>query len=393
MARTRSKPKGGSRNSKSKGPKVNFTRSTGERSTGGNQIFLRLNDDEKFVGYALFDPDPAADDNDGYVEYGEHWDQKANRFVPCWGIKNGCIYCRGGAQASQRALGAFLVTSINGEELEEPEIRLFRLNWTMIQEWGDTLEEDGSTLGQKIRIKCQSRQDGDYVTKFFDKEKLTKKDLNAALKDLPEIEDLLQKNLDRALEALAVENVLEDVDDDDDDDDDDEDTPKSSKSKSKTSKSNKKKKDEDEDDDDDEEEEEEEDDDEESDDDEDSDDDDSEEDDDDEEESDDDDSEDDEDEESDDDEDEDSEESLEGEFTVVSASESEMTFTLKELDNDVYVGADIAEDVDFDDFKKGDKIRLVAAQDDDEDWVATEIEKIQKKSGGSKSKKGGKKKK
>lgn len=391
MARTRNKPKGGSsRNGRSKGPKVNFIHSADDRVVGGGNVFLRLNDDEKFVGHALFNPDPAAEDNPGYVEYGEHWDQKNGRFVPCWGVKQGCIYCKAGQQASQRALAAFLVSSINGEDLEEPEIRLFRLNWMMIQEWGDTLDEDGETLGQKIRIKCQSRSDGDYITKFYDTNKLSKKDLNAALKDMPDIEELLQKNLDRALEALAVENVLEADDDDDDDDDDDEvEEPKSSKSKSK-SKTRSKKRDEDEDDEDEEDDDEEDEEDESDDDDDESESDDDEDEEDDDEESDDDDEseDDDEDEESDDD-DEDEAESLEGDFTVVSTSESEMTFTLKELDNDIYVGAEIAEEVDFDDFKKGDKIRIVAAQDDDDDWVATSIEKI-KKSG---SKKGGKKKK
>jgi hypothetical protein len=388
MARTKTKTRQ-SRNGKGKGkgPQVKFMRDSSERVAGGNSMFLRLNTDDKFIGFALFDPDPAAEDNPGYVEYAEHWDNQNGRFVPCWGAKNGCIYCKAGQAPSQRAQAAFLVTSINGEELDEPEVRLFRLNWTMMQEWGDTLDEDGSTLGQKVRIKCQSRDDGDYITKFYDKDRLSKKDLKSSMKDIPEIEEVLQKSLDRALEALSLEAVLESDDDDDEDDDEEEPSPKSkSKSKSKTSKRSKKDEDEEDDDEDEEDDDEEEDD--ESDDEDEEESEDDEDDEDEESESD----EDDEDEESDDDEDEEEGETLEGDYTLVSTSESEMTFSFKELDNDVYVGQDIVDDVDFDDFKKGDKVHVVAAQDDDEDWVATEITKVEKKKNGGKGK-GGKKKK
>lgn len=365
MARTRTRSSNkSSRNGK--GPKVAFTRSADERNVGSN-VYLRLNDDEKFVGYALFNPDPAAEDNSGYVEYGEHWDQPNTRFVPCWGAKNGCIYCKAGQQPSQRALAAFLVTSLNGDDLDEPEIRLFRMNWTMIQEWADTLDEDGETLGQKIRIKCVSRGDGDYTTKFFEKDRLAKKDLKAAIADIPDIEELLQRNLDRSLEALRVADILEV--DDDDDDEDDEDEPVS-RTKSTTKKRSRKVEEDDEDEEEDDEDEEP---------DEDEDDEDEE----DEEEPDDEDDDDEESEEEDEDEDEDEEEeeeTLKGEFTVISSDENEMTLTLKELNSDLYFSQEIVEDIDFDDFKKGTRVKVTATKDDADDWVATELEKIEGKS-------------
>jgi hypothetical protein len=390
---------------KGKGPKVAITRSESERSVSSSQ-FIRLDDDEKFVGNALFDPDPAKEDNDGYVEYGEHWDQQGGRFVPCWGIKNGCIFCKAGMNPSQRALAAFLVTSIDGEDLDEPEIKLFRMNWTMIQEWGDTLDEDGSTLGQKVRIKCQSRSDGDFITKFFEKDRLTKKDIKAALKDVPDIEQTLQNNLDRSLEALRVADALESDDEDEDDEDiddeeaedesDDEDENDSDDDDSDDDDEDDDEEDDDDDDDDEEEEEkpkrgrgrpkgsrnkkkkdEEEDEDEESDDD-----------------DEDEDDEDDEDESDEDDEDEDDEDSddedearLEGEFTIKSVNESELTFTLKEVDSDVYFDQKIAKDLDWEDYSKGDKVNIVAGQDEDDDWVITSLEKVEKKAKGGRRKK------
>ncbi len=403
MARNRNFSSGG----KKKGtPSVSFTRSADQRSVG-NSIFLRLDDDGKFTGYALFNPDPASDDNDGYVEYGEHWDQQGTRFVPCWGAKNGCIFCKAGQSPSQRALSAFLVTSIDGDELDEPEIKLFRMNWTMIQEWGDTLDEDGETLGQKVRIKCISRRDGDFTTKFYDgkADRLAKVELKAALKDMPDIEEQIQRSLDRALEGMRVSNVLENDDDEDvnedttDDADDDEDEDEEEKPKRGRPKGSKNKKkdddEEDEEDDDDEAEGEDEDDEddveeeveeeeevkpkrgrpkgsknkkkeevEEEDDDEDDEDEDDEED----------------EEKSDDDDDDDEEvETTTGTLTIKEVNEGEGTFTVKELKSDLYLNADLAEDFDFDEFKKGDKIEVEYGQDEDEDFVAVTIKKAKGK--------------
>lgn len=388
MARSSTKKRGGA-SSNGKGPKVAFTKSADERSVG-NKVYLRLNDDEKFLGFALFDPDPAAEDNPGYVEYGEHWDQPNTRFVPCWGAKNGCIYCKAGQQPSQRALAAFLVTEINGEKLSEPEIRLFRMNWTMIQEWADTLDEDGSTLGQKIRVKCVSRADGDYTTKFFEKDRLSKKEIKSATKDIPDIPELLQRNLDKALEALRVSEILEDDEDEEDEDILDEEDEEEEEPKAKSRSRRNKKVDEDEEEDDDDEDEDEDDDEEEDDEEDESDDeeDDEEESDDDEEEED---EEDDDDSESDDEEDEESEdETVTGEFTVVSGNEEEQTVTLKELGSDLYFSQDIVGDVDFD-IKKGTKVNVSATKDDEDDWVATEFSVVEKKSSKGGKPKGGKK--
>lgn len=389
--RSKSKNKGGS---KRKGPKVAITRSADERNTGSK--FFSLQDDEKFEGYALFNPDPAAEDNPGYVEFKQHYDTQRGSYVPCWGAKNGCIFCKAGMNPSQRALAAFLVTKIDGEELDEPEVKIFRMNWTMIEEWADTLDEDGETLGQKVRIKCVDHGDGTYTTKFYDTKRLAKKELKAAIEEIPDLEESIQRQLDRALENLRVQDVLEDEDDEDDDDDDDEEeTLKKDKKKEKKKPS---KKDEDEDDDDDDDDDDEDEDEDEDNEEEEDDEDDEESDDDDEEESDDDDDEDeDEDEEeaeedAEDDEEEDADVTLDGEFTIVSTSESEMTFTFKELDSDVYVGQNIADDVDFDDFKKGDKVEVKAEQDADGDWVATELTKVEKAKGSSKKKTSSKKK-
>lgn len=356
-----------------KGPKAVFNRSAEERNAG-NSLYLRLDDNGKFVGYALFNPDPALEDNPGYVEFREHWDNTAGRFIPCWGEKNGCVFCRAGMSPSTRGLGAFLVTQIDGEDLEEPEIKLFKINWGSLQEWWDELDEEEATLGKKVRIKCTSRQDGDYITKFFEKDKLAAKDLKAAIKEVPDLEAEIQKNLDRGLEALRVQDILESDDDEDEDDDDiEDDEEEETKPTAKKKPAPKKKKVEEEDEEDDDEDEDEEDDD-------------GDDEDEDEEEDDDDEDDDDEDEEDGDDEDDDEEEdddedeaeddsNLEGTFTVVSTNESESTFTLKEIDSDLYFSPEVIDEVDFDAFKKGDKVAVTAEKDGDGDWVATAFKK------------------
>lgn len=376
MARSTTRTGKRSDKKSSKGPKVEFTRSADKRMVGNSQ-FLLLSEDKKptkFVGYALFNPDPGAEDNPGYVEFGEHWDQSGNRFVPCWGEKNGCVFCKAGIQPSQRAIAAFLVTAIDGEELDEPEIKLFRMNWTMIKEWIDELDEEGAIIGKKVRIKCISRSDGEYTTKFYDKEKLAAKDLKAAVKEVPDLELVVQRNLDRAMQAMRVSDILEE--DDDDDEDDDEDVEEvTTKKRGRPAGSKNKKKDEEEDEDEDDEDDDDEDEDE-SDDDKDEDDSDDEDDDDDDEDSDEDEdeSDDEEDEEDEDDEDED-DKVLAGTFTVVSSNETESTFTLKEVDSPLYLTKELLEDVEFEDFKKGDKITIKAEKDEDDDWVATEFKK------------------
>lgn len=356
MARNRTAPnrsKSAGRNSSTPvGPKVRMIKSSEDRSIGSGQ-FMKLDDDEKFTAHALFDPDPGVDGNPGYAEYAEHWDNQMGRFVPCWGAKNGCIYCKAGQQASDRALGAFLK--------DDGTIGLFRMNKSVRDEWIDTFDEDGSTLGQKVRIKCLDRRNGEYSIKFFEKDRLSQKDLKTAMADIEEdfIENLIQRSLNSALEALRIQDVLE-SDDDDEDDDDDDVTPKP-KNKGTTKKNAVVEEEEDEDEEEEDEDEDEEDENGEEEDGEETDEDDE-----------------DEDEEVADEDDEDEEEtpaSLNDTYTVKSVSEAEFTFTLEELDSDVYVASDLADEIDFDDYKKGDKVTIVAQMDDDNDWVATSIAK------------------
>lgn len=393
MARTRTATRGKSADSKKKekaGPKISVRRSSDDRRSG-NKIWIRLEDDHKFEGYALFVPVPEAEDNPGYLEYDEHYDTKMQRSVPCWGEKEGCIYCRAGMNPSTRAILAFQVVSIDGEELDAPELRLFKSNWTTLQEFLDSQQEDGDLLGKRVRIRCKSRADGDYSVKIFDKDSLSKKDLKAVVKDIPDLEENQQRTLDRSLEALRVSNLLEEDDEDEDDDDDDEDEEETPKKRSRASSRNKKAVDEDEDDeddDDDEEDEDEDDEDESDDEDEESDDDEDEEDEEDEDEESDEDEDDEDSEDEDEDEEDDEESEVSGTYTIASVNDSENTLTLKELDSDLYFDEKVAKNLDLDDYKKGDKIEVTAVKDDDDDWVATSLTKA--KSGGKGGAKGGK---
>lgn len=117
---------------------------------------------------------------------------------------------------------------------------------------------------------------------------------------------------------------------------------------------------------------------------------------DDEEESDDDDDESDDEEESDDDDDEsdDEEEGISGAtYEVVTVQEKDEILSLKGDDGKkvkMWVGDGV--NVDYDDVKKGAKVKLDAATDDEGDWIITALEIAKDKKGGKGGKKGGKKK-
>lgn len=354
------------------GPKVAITRKAEDRRVGaGGQI--TLDDDEKFLAYALFDPDPAAEDNPGYLEYAEHWDLAGGMYVPCWGLDKGCLFCRANNTPSNRALGVFQMI-----EPDAGSIKIFRFNWTTLQEWLDTLDEDGATIGKKVRIKCVDKRNGEYTTRFFD-EALSKKDLAAALKDgtFPSLQDRVQKQLDRSLEKLRVQDALARLDKDDDDEEDqveEEDTDededeeevvtKSTKTTTRRGRVVEEDEDEEETDEDEEDEEEEEADEEE---------------DDEEEEEEAEEEEEEDEEEAEEDEEEEEEEELtslvDKVLTITSVNEKEASFSVEELEEPVFFEREIYDKLDWDAYSKGDKIVVNATIDDEEDWVVSKLAK------------------
>ena len=69
MARTSSRRK-------PKAPQVRSVRTKEDRKRPS--VFMRLKTDEAFKGVALFEPDPELEDNPGYYEYYDHWDQQGS---------------------------------------------------------------------------------------------------------------------------------------------------------------------------------------------------------------------------------------------------------------------------------------------------------------------------
>lgn len=392
-------------------------------------IWMRLKTDESFKGIALFEPDPELEGNPGYYEYYDHYDKQGNTYVPCAG--ENCPFCSANDNPSTRALTVWYFPDNDVKE----QIKIFTMNYSTINDITDESEEEGGILGKKVRIKRLDDRGG-YKVRVLSDKPLTKKEIAALIKRIEGmfedgLEGTVLVQLKKQIERLKAVDALDDddEDDDDDDDDDDEDTKKKGNSKKGKKKDDEDDEDDDDDDDDDDgdggsddledieveilkaskannnitvefegeeyvltgdedtsvegfkkgdtvvvsatwDEDEE--------------------------------AytltsiaapgDDDDDDEDDDDEDDDkNSETVEGvEYEVVKVQEKDETFDLKNDDGKVKMWLGEGVDVDYDEIKKGVNVTVSADQDDEGDWVISEIEVVKK---GKKAGKGGKKKK
>jgi hypothetical protein len=191
------------------GLQVRRVRSADDRKIAGD--FFQLDKIGKwFMGYALFVPDPEADDNPGYYEYFEHYMPK-DGYVPCAGPED-CIYCKANHRPSTRAKTVWLVVESKDDgELEVPEKRIFNFNWNMINEFSDFVSEDEVILGRMFRIKRMDDR-GNYSVRFKD-DKLKKAELKEALEDMPDLDNIVTGQLLRKMEEADVEDAMEDDED------------------------------------------------------------------------------------------------------------------------------------------------------------------------------------
>ncbi len=279
-------------------------------------VFMRLKTQEKFVAHAMFEPDPELDDNPGYFEYYDHWDNENQRHVPCAG--EDCIFCKTGHNPSTRAATVwYLPKNDKGDQF-----KVFTLNFRLIEEFVDIAEEEEGILGHEFRVKRLSDM-GDYRARDLGNA-LKAKEIAKILEDerFPQAADLVNAQLQREIEAQAALEALGDDDDDDTDDDDDEDE------KPTKAKKGKEKEVDDEDDDDDE----------------------------------------------DDEDDDEAPEDIEDvEFELLSVSKKNNTAKVEHEDETIVLHGD--DDNDLTAYKKGDEITLSAEWDeDDERWNVTDIE-------------------
>lgn len=317
-----------------------------ERKQPGN--FLRLKTDERFVGYALFTPDPEAKDNPGWVEYLEHFDKPNNSFVPC--NEDNCYMCDMGESPSVRAMSAWYFP----DNPDKEKIKLFKMNGYLVTDFTEIDEEEGGVFGRKFKVK-RTTDDGKYrSTPMMDKP-LPKSEIKKLLKELPDIEELLKRQAKAAYEKAAASDAMEDVDDDEDEDETTTEKQSTRKGKEKSKPEPDEGDDEDEDEDEDENDDEDE-----------SDEDEEDEDEEDEDEDGDEDSE---------DEDEDEDEILEGaKLEVVKGNEEDETIDVKNKDGEKFkLWLSDGLEIDFEKVKKGVTLTVDAQKDDEGDWVATEV--------------------
>jgi hypothetical protein len=208
---------------KTKGMKPRRIRSKEDRNAGRGNFITLKNVNDQFVGHALFKPDPEAADNPGWYEYAEHY-TPATGYCPCAG--EDCPLCDAGDNPSIRAKTLWLV---------DGEVKVFTLNWYMIQDFVDLASDDETILGRSFRIK-RLEGNGKYAIRPKT-EKLTKTELKAALKDVDDdmLEDIATKQMVKVLQELDVADAME-ADDEDEGEDEDEPKGKSKGDKSKARK-------------------------------------------------------------------------------------------------------------------------------------------------------------
>ena len=181
-------------------------RSNEDRNAGRGGFITLKKVKDSFTGHALFLPDPELDDNPGYYEYFEHY-TPATGYCPCPG--DDCPLCEEGDNPSTRAKTLWLV---------DGEIKVFNMNYYVAEEFREMVSEGDNVLGQLFKI---TKMEGNGQFSIRDKkEKLTKTELNKALKDVAEdyLEDIATKQMKRALKEVDAAGALEEDDTDEDDD-------------------------------------------------------------------------------------------------------------------------------------------------------------------------------
>lgn len=198
-----------------------------DRQTGSSG-YIQLDEGERFLGIALFEGNPA-EDEPGYYEYYEHWNNAAKRSVPCAG--DDCPFCEDGEKPKVRAKSLWFVLKDNkGNEVNE--LRTFNLNSFLIKQFTELRHEDEKILGRTFRI---ARLDDRGNYSVMPKTDVAKKaDVKAYLKDAPNYDQDVTNQLIKAMEGVAVARAM------DDDDDDEDEAPKGAKG-GKGAKSNGKK--------------------------------------------------------------------------------------------------------------------------------------------------------
>lgn len=210
---------------KTKQWKPKRVRSEEERG-GGNSDYLRLDEGQRFTGYALFDGDPAADEP-GWYEYLEHFDVNARRSIPCAG--DDCPLCEDGDKPKTRAKTLWLVTKDEkGNDLGEGELKIFQANWNVIKIFTDMRSEGDKIKGVLFRVSRIDDRGNYTLMPKSDSLKATQVKEALKSKDVPDFDAMVTATLNRAMEGYSVRKAL--------DDDDDEEEPKPSKNKAKAKK-------------------------------------------------------------------------------------------------------------------------------------------------------------
>lgn len=193
-----------------------------ESERGGSSGFIKLDEKEKFLGYALFTGDPKKREP-GYYEFLQHWVTGPKGYsVPCAG--DDCPVCEDGEKPRDVALTLWLVIEDeHGNELGDGkgELRIFQMNSLVIKQFTEMRLEGSKIKGRQFRI-IRADDRGTYT--ILPKDKYIK---GAQIKELvksndaPDFDRMTTTKLRKAMEGLAIARAMNDDDDDDNEDKED----------------------------------------------------------------------------------------------------------------------------------------------------------------------------
>jgi len=165
--------------------------------------YIQLEEGDKFLGYALFDGNPA-EDEPGYYEFFDHWINAQRRSFPC--IEDNCPWCEEGERPRNRAKSAWFVTEDSkGNEINQ--VMTFNMNGKLIRQFTDFRKEGEKIKGRLFRVSLISDR-GDY-TLMPKTDVLKAAEVKEHLQTVPDYEADLVNQAKKAGEAIAVARAMD----------------------------------------------------------------------------------------------------------------------------------------------------------------------------------------
>jgi hypothetical protein len=121
-----------------------------------------------------------------------------------------CPLCEDGDSPSTRAKAVFLIVDAEDDDPSDGTVKIFNLNWYVLQEFAD---DDESAYGQLYRVRKKEGK-GQFSIRPKSGTKLTKTQAKAATKDMPDLVKLATSSVGRYLQEIGAAEALSEEEED-----------------------------------------------------------------------------------------------------------------------------------------------------------------------------------